>query len=932
MTRLFRKIRYLLKRDRQSDELAEELEFHRSLLEQDGLTAGLDAAEAAQLARQKMGNETAAREESRAIWSLWTIDDLFRDLRYGLRMSARNVRSTALTVVALGIGIGLNAAVFIAYKAMIGQPLDARDPDEMVNIALIPESGAADQRFSYPDYLDYCNAARSFSGLIASRTERVTLSNAGASISQQASIAESSFGKLGIVRADVTNAEFARVDIVSENYFEVLGVATVQGPTFESIGSDASLAEPSVLISENYWERRFERDPQMLGRTIHLNGVPVRVIGITPRDFIGTDIGVPAFWAPIAIEPLLTANDEWLLDRENRQYSLRGRLASGVGIAEAQAEIGTINDRLRALHHPDSQWAQPAGALVWPGSPFPLPISMMGLHFLVAAIVGAALMVLGVSCANVASLQLARARSRQSELRARLCLGASRLRVIRQLVTESALVGVSAGGLALLCAWALLKELMAQYSAAVPVENGALVFDTTPDLGVIAAVFAVALAGGVLSGLAPALESTRSALAASMRDGATSLRSRRLQNVLVGAQVCLSLALLIGAGTLAHSAVRAIAAPTGYDAKQVLVLDYRFPERLNYSDARKIAVAHQLRERLAAQPGVAGISSGRAPDHPRPRTAAVAVHQEAPPEQAREEAQAQQAVLGFTFVEPNYFETLGVPLLLGPGFALQASASPSVVISQSTADKLWPNQNPVGRRLRLGPTEERLWRRDELVANGPTYEVVGVAADKRVLSFNAVGANEIYLPLQPDKLASRPILIRTQSEPSQLRRALEPLIRSVDPNIHATAATLDEMRWQTPPFLVSAMAAAVASTVGLCGLLLALMGIYGTVHYIVVLRTREVGVRMAIGAQQRDTIELILRESIRPVLAGTLLGMAVAIGGIQVFRRTLSGEYGLDILSLVIVSLLFLAVTLCASYPPARRATRIDPMVALRHE
>jgi predicted permease len=929
----FRRLGYLFGRDRRADELAEEMELHRILAEQEGLEAGLTPDEAAHHARLRMGNETLAREDARALWSFWFLDELLQDLRYGIRMSTRNGRSTLLAIVALGIGIGLNAAVFTAYKAMVARPLDARAPHEMVNIALTRDTGAAVHQFGYPDYVTYRDSLRSLSGLIASRNSRVTLSNAGSRISQRTSFAESGLGRLGIIRPGIMNAEFARVHVVSENYFEVLGVKALHGRTFESIGAAALLAQPSVLISENYWQRRFDGSDDILGKTVHLNGVAVRIVGITPRDFVGADMGTPAFWTPISIEPLLNADDQWLNDTENQRYSLRGRLAPGVAIAQAQAEISAVSDRLRALHDPESDWARPATALVWPGSPFPLPFWMYRLDWIVLALTAAALLVLAVGCANVASLQLARARSRQGELRTRLSLGASRQRVVRQLVTESALVGILAGGLALLCTWALLKELAFQYSAAFPVENGSFVFDVTPGLGIVAAVFAVALLAGIFSGLAPALESTRTALAGSVRAGASSLRTRRLQNTLVGAQVCLSVVLLIGAGALLHSSVRAVKAPTGYDLEQTLLLDFQFPEWVKYREKRKLAVVHQLRARLAAQPGVAAISSARAPDARRFWTAAVTIEQDARPSQPGDSEQNVQSILGFTYVEANFFETLGMPLRLGSGFPSQGSAAQSsVVVSESAAKKLWPDQNPIGRTVRLGSTEERFRRLDELDASGQSYEVVGVVGDKRPLTFERVGAEEIYLALPPEKLAGRPILIRAHADTGTVREALEPLIRSVDANLQASALTLEEMLQSAPLFAVSSMAAAVASMVGGCGLLLALMGIYGTVGYIVALRTREVGIRMAIGAQKRDVVRLILRESFRPVLAGLLLGASLAAGGSYLVHRLVFGVNGFDSMSVVGVALLFLAVTFCAAYPPARRATRIDPMIALRHE
>ena len=928
MRKLLRKLRYLLRRDRRADELAEEMEFHRQLAEREGLEEGLSPKDAAHRARRQMGNETLAREDARFVWSFPWLESLLQDLRYGVRMLARNGRSTVVTVLALAIGIGLNAGVFTAYKAMVTRPLDARAPAEMVNIALTRDSGATDYKFSYPDYEAYRDSVRSFSGLIAVGFLKATLANAGGMISQRAARAESGLGRLGLGPPGTSNAEFARVLAVSENYFEVLGVTAVQGRTFESIGIPELVANPAVLISENYWQRRFAGDPAMLGKTIHLNGLAVRIIGITPRDFAGTDIGAPAFWLPVSIEPLIHSDDQWLRDRENQRYRLFGRLAPGAGISQAQAEMSPIADHLRTLHDALSDAAKPVAVLIWPGSPFPLPFKMYGLDLIILLIMVAAAMVLAVACANVGSLQLARARSRQNELRTRLSLGASRLRVVRQLLTESALVSLLAGVLALLFSWAFTKVLATQFINSVPVDGGTLVFDVTPDLETLAYVLAASLIAGVLSGLAPAMESSRSALSSAVGASTSSVRSRRLQDVLVTAQVSLSLVLLITASMLIRTSMKALSLPTGYDSKHVINVDFRFPETSKYTAARKVAFVHELRTRLAALPGVTAISSSRPPGaNPLRRTGVVAV------DEAGASGQNVQWILPYNYVEANYFQTLSVPLLLGRGFQARGSESEyTFILSESAAELLWPNQNPIGRRVRFGPTDERPHRGNELLAAGPAYQVVGVVRDKRGLTLDGSDSKEVYLPLAEDQYEGRPILVQTRSDPARVMRAIDPLISSIDPNMTVNSATLEEMLRQSPIFFLASLGAAIALTIGFFGLLLALMGIYGTVSYIVVLRTREVGIRMAVGAQKRDVLSLILRESARPVLAGVLVGMFLAVGASYLARGLFFGLITVDGVSVVGVSFLFLAIALFASYLPARRATRVDPMVALRHE
>jgi predicted permease len=851
-------------------------------------------------------------------------DTLLQDLRYGARMLFRHPGFTAIAVLALALAIGVNTAVFTGYRAMVKRPLDARDPGRLVNLALVRQSGAAGYAFSYPDYQAYRDSMRSFDGLIAFSPEHMTLSDAGGVLSQRSAGASSLLGNLWLLPSNAGNAELATVFVVSENYFKVLGVAPLRGRAFDAMSASELAAAPSVLIGENYWRRRFASDPAVLGKSMRLNGVRVQVAGITPRDFVGTGVAVPDFWIPLSLAPLLHADPKWLADRENQCCRLFGRLAPGAQISQAQAEMDLLALRLRAFHDPHSEAARPAHAIVWPGSPFPLPLKYYrGLTVTILLIMLAAAMLLVVACANIGSLQLARARSRQDELHVRLSLGASRARLIRQLLTESALLGLLSGLVALALAWAFLQVGVTLLAEATPVEFGTLIFHVNPDLEVFAYVLAVSLAAGILFGLAPALESARSALSVNARGSTSPIAARRLQNLLIAAQVSLSLVLMIAGAMLVHSSIHALHAPTGYDAKHVVDLDLRFPEAAKYTPARRLSLVRDLRARLAAFEGVAAITSAHAPDDFGFQTAAAPLdHGQSSP----------QSLLYYKYVQPNYFDTLRIPLFLGRGFPAHGSAGQAVILSESAARRLWPGENPIGRSLRLGATDERVHNPSELVAAGPAFQVIGVARDTRGVEFDGSDSAQIYLPLPDDRLAAQPLLIQTERDPSRILRAIDPLLSSLDPDLMATSSTLEDMLQRSTAVISSGFAAAVASSVGLLGLLLALMGIYGTVNYIVLLRTREVGIRMAVGAQKRDILGLILRESTRPVLAGLLAGMFLALGASYLLRGVLYGIDAIDGLTSLGVSLLFLAIALAAAYPPSRRAMRVDPVVALRYE
>ncbi len=352
-------------------------------------------------------------------------------------------------------------------------------------------------------------------------------------------------------------------------------------------------------------------------------------------------------------------------------------------------------------------------------------------------------MVLVIACANVASLQLARAASRQSELCLRLSLGASRSRLVRQLLTESALLGLIAGIIALLFTWALLKVSVTVVAQSIPAEYGSFVLHVTPDLAIFAYVFAISLVAGILFGLAPALESSRSALSSAVNASAASspMRSRRLRDFLIAAQVAVSLVLLIAGSMLIRSSIHALRMDTGYDTKHVVDLDLQFPEGpKNNADSRH-ALVRELRNRLAGLPEVTAITSARPPDSGGIRTAAVSLNG------AKPSPHNTQATLYYTFVQPNYFATLGIPLLSGRGFQSQSGQpEPSVILSQSAAQQLWPNQNPIGRSLRLG-TDDQFHLKSDLVPDGPTYQVIGVARDTRGIELDGSDSQQVYVPL-----------------------------------------------------------------------------------------------------------------------------------------------------------------------------------------
>ncbi|HTJ29384.1 MAG TPA: ABC transporter permease, partial [Acidobacteriaceae bacterium] len=485
----------LFRRERLAKDVDDEMDFHLSMREQWNVDEGMERQEARRDARVRFGSAVKMRERMGEIDVMTLPQTVLQDLRYGARMLVRQRRFTLAAVVALAVGIGANTAAFTAYKALIGRKLDGRDAGRMVNLSLVLQTGEVDSWFSYPDYEMYRDKMRSLTGVIVAGGQNLlTMAGAGAFNGQRVASSNSLAGRMGLLPAEAlgTAGEQASVFSVSENYFSVLGVGALRGRTFDEESVEELRAQPAVMISENYWQRRFAGDPGVLGKTIRLHGAPFTIIGITPHDFVGTEVETPDFWMPMSLTGLVSPETKTLTDREDKCCRLYGRLADGATANAAQAEMTALANQLGGLHDAHSERRKPVTALVSPGSPFPHGLPG-GLRFSIALIMVAVGMVLVIACANVASLQLARAAARQSELRMRLSLGASRGRLIRQLLTESALLAVVAGALALLVTWAVLRVAASVLAGALPAEFGVFVVHINPDLAIFGYVFAVSM-------------------------------------------------------------------------------------------------------------------------------------------------------------------------------------------------------------------------------------------------------------------------------------------------------------------------------------------------------------------------------------------------------------------------------------------------------
>jgi len=921
---LLRSVRSLFRRRQEEQQLHDELQFHLERQIDENLAAGMPPEEARYAALRLFGGVQQIKEECRDMRRVNYIENLIQDTRFGLRMLAKNPGLTALAVFALAVGIAVNTAVFTAFNAAALRPIQATDPGRIVAVyrsAVGEENVGA---FSYPDYLYYRERNRSFEGLFAASGTDVSMSELASASGRNeppggitALLGIRFFEQLG------GTAELGRAAMVSENYFSTLGINPAMGRSFAA-------AEPSpvVMLSYNFWARRFRPDPTLVGKTLKLNGKPFTVIGITPKDFIGTYQNAPSVWLPMSAFQLLEPGRDSLHNANDQCCAIYGRLKSGVTKEQAQAEMAVLAEQVRRSYPAGSMNSKPFTISVEPASPFGAHPSREALTML-AALLSAVGLVLLIACANVAGLQLARSAARRKEIGMRLALGASRGRLIQQLLTEASLLAVLAGGGGLLASWFAEWLLETSVAASLPPVWGFLAINVNPDIRVFAYTLTISLVTGILFGLAPALEASTLNLASVWKEEGASfagkLRGRRLRRFFIAAQVAICLVLLIAAGLLARGSARAVRLDPGFETKKILALDFEIPPGLGYDSAKMGATVHRMVERFKTVPGVKEVAEGRVPLGGGLRSTKVFLDPSA------RQSNAPAPEFYYSYVSPNYFETLTIPIVRGRAFtAEEARASaPVTVISEATAAKLWPGLDSIGKHVTLDASKQ-YHGSDEPFPGGESFQVIGVSRDMRSAWLNEIDPGFVALPLPPAHYGD--VMVRAQNDPNGLMEAIGREAKTADPNVIVYAETMDRLMTLNPGFVISRVAAVFSTAIGLLGLLLAAVGIYGMVSYAVVQRTHEVGVRMALGARQSDVLRLILRQSARPVAIGLLVGLVGSVAVSRLLSSLLFGISSLDPVAFGGVSLFLMAVALLACYLPARRATNVDPMVALRYE
>ena len=930
---LWFRVRAVFRRRSVERELDEELWFHVERQVEKYVHDGMTGEEAARRARIEFGGLELTKEECREARGVRFLEALLQDIRFGLRMLLKSPAFTATAILALALGIGVNTTVFTAYDALALRPRPVKEPDHLVGVYRKAQ-GQKRGAFSYPDYVYYRDRSETLSDLAMFGGGTAVVSpDLPAVGSQPASGVGATLG-FRLPQLLQGSAQPLMCFFVSGNYFQLLGARPAAGRLFLP-EDDKFDARPVVVLSGNFWRSQFHANPDVVGSRIHLNRVAFTIIGVTPADYLGTVSSVPALWAPIAARPLVgDATRESLENRDAGAGIVYGHLKEGVSLADAEAELNVLAAQLRAAY-PEVE----RNSGVWVASERAFAHINSETWPVVAATMGAVALLLLIACANVASLLLARAAARRHEVGVRLSLGAGRGRLLQQFLVESILIALFAGAAGLPLASWTLHLLVVEISSAIPSYWGAIALQVTPDVRIFGYTVLISLLTGVVFGLTPALQALRVDVNSALKGNGSMLGHRlsksRLRDLLIVVQVAACLVLLINSVLLLRGSQRALRVDPGFDSKHLVLLSLEMLESksLGYTQERLLQLNRRLMEEIASLPGVMEVTqASRAPVPAGNRFVQVTTDEAKP--QLDREGEYQRTTVGYSYVLQNYFETLGIPVVSGRSFTAQEAdaAAPVVVISEATARRFWPGQAPIGKRLVIGSVDARPPFAGERVPFSPSSEVIGVVRDVRSLFLNKVDDSYIYLPLPQTRQWASTLLVRTSGGAPGLLPRLGSTVQRVDANLPVMAAPVDWMVSFDPYFVISRIGGILSSIVGMLGLFLACLGVYGMVGYSVVERTREIGIRMALGAQREQVLGLVLRETARPMLFGTVTGIAVSAAISRLLSAVLFGLNPRDAISFAGVSLLLIAVALFAGYLPARRAMRVDPMVALRYE
>jgi putative ABC transport system permease protein len=870
ISKLKTRLRALLRRSEMERELDEELRYHIEQQTEQNIRLGMNPEEARHNAQKAFGGVEQAKERSRDARGVRWIEDLWQDLRYSARMLLKNPGFTLVAVTTLTLGIGANTAIFSLVEALLLRPLPYAEPDRLV---LMSEKGR--NHITYPNFSDWRERAQSFEGMASIRNQTLNLTGVDTPVS-------------------------LRGRTVNWNFFHLLGVQPQLGRLFVA-EDDRRGAARTALLSDGLWKTQFGADPRVIGRTLMLDGEPYEAIGVLPPGFEyfkADDVYVP-------IGPFLKPDGLMQRGVSMGLFAL-GRLKPGVTLAQANSELTGIAAQLEREYPADNK---DRGAMAEPLK----DVMSEGVRRSLWVLLGAVVFILLIACVNVANLLLARGADRQREMALRLALGAGRGRIVRQLLSESLLIALLGGAFgALLGGW-MLNGLLALAPDDVP-----QLYRVSLNMTALLFTLVVSALTSVFCGLAPALHAARADLGAALKEGGRSTAGAardRTRKTLLVVEVSLALVLLVGAGLLTRSMARLLGIDPGFNTENLLTMRLNLRSEA-YTVPRRLSLYDESLARLGALPGARGAaitrslpidgsdwsSAFRAADKPSPFGYAA-----------------------LSSISANYFEVMGMRVLKGRVFTSTDTAeAPRVaVINETLAARIWPGEDPIGKRLKTGMKEfPDQWN--------PWCEVVGVVADVKLEVLEQDTPAQMYFPLlQRPNSPTLWLVVRTAGDPLQAVAAVERTVHAVEKDLPIySVRSMNQL-------LGSSLATRRLTLVLLAGfaalaLLLAAVGIYGVTSYSFRQRTHELGIRMALGAQAGDVLKLVLMQGLKLAFVGVLIGLTAAFSLTRWMKSLLFEVSPTDPMTFAVIALLLIAVALLACWIPARRATKVDPLVALR--
>jgi len=890
-------------RSQLDQDLEEELRFHLDMKAQDHSASGMAPREARSRAAREFGNATGLKEISREMFGFGSLETLAQDLRYGLRMLRKNPGFTATIVITLALGIGANTAIFSIINAVMLRTLPVSAPEQLVAVGdpsrtgSLSNGGPTSDTISYPLYRKIRDQNQVFTQVLAS-------------------------GRTGRLVVGTSSEETAKGRLVSGNYFEVLGVRPLLGRVFAPDDDRVPGERAVVVISHAYWQRKFAGDPNIIGKSLTLNGTKFNIIGVGPRDFFGDVVGVSnEVWIPLMMQGQVNPGSSFLERNDASWLLLLGRLKPGVSLAQARASLTVLVKNLQIELQGPKITEEVAKSIRQ--SKVPVDAGGKGFSYLrfqfsqpLLVLMGFVALVLLIACTNVANLLLARATSRQKEISMRLALGAGRLRLVRQLLTESLILASMGGVAGLLLAWwgaSLLLWLASDGPNPLPL-------DIRPDPPVLAFTAAVAIFTGLVFGLVPALRATRRDLAPALRERAQSLAHSghrwNLGQGLVVAQVALSLLLLVGAGLFASTLHHLETMDVGYQREGLVMLELD-PIGSGYQSEQIPAMCRAMLGRLQNVPGVEsaslsenGVFSG---------TESITGLKVDGFQSTRDE----DLDSAYDVVGPHYFRTVGIALLQGRDFDEhdQGPSSKIAVVNETMAKFYFPKTNPVGRNFSTRG------------AGAKTYTIIGVSRDARDHDLTSKPDRRFYVPVfgATDPIGSFNFEVRTRRDAASMLAGVRQTVQEYDRNLRIedlkpVTVLMDRTIGQ------ERLVARLSVGLGALALLLAATGLYGVMAYSTSRRSGEIGLRMALGADRSRVVWMVLREALWLSLFGVVIGVPSALGAAKLVEHNVMGLSTADPLVLSIAAAVLIATALLAGFLPAAKASRIDPMTALRQE